>query len=178
MSTSTPIYAKKCVAMWDWDMANRNYLASDLEVLKKRLTTASRFDTTILDADSSIGKMVDNLMRALERDNQAWVLDQESKTVVDIMIKSIKLLGLQKSVQRQLALQRNKPLKSNVYRFLDWLRVQTAGYHLYAPVEDEKTSAPPERQPQHHRGHPSLDDLKAVLAAVVDLPAPRATQRE
>ncbi|RHZ41652.1 hypothetical protein DYB31_012854, partial [Aphanomyces astaci] len=52
-------------------------------------------------------------------------------------------LGLQKSVQRQLALQRTKPLKSNVYRFVDWLRVHTAGYHLYAPVEDEKTPAPP-----------------------------------
>ncbi|RLO12814.1 hypothetical protein DYB28_011748, partial [Aphanomyces astaci] len=94
----------------------------DLEVLKKRLTTAIRFDTTILDADSRIGKMLDNLMRALERDDQAWVLDQEGKT---------------------LALQRNKALKSNVYRFVDWLRVHTAGYHLYAPVEDEKTSAPP-----------------------------------
>ncbi|RLN89795.1 hypothetical protein DYB28_008872, partial [Aphanomyces astaci] len=115
----------------------------DLEVLKERLTTAIRFDTTILDADSRIGEMLDNLMRALERDDQAWVLDQEGKTVVDIMVKAIKPLGLQKSVQRQLALQRTKPLKSNVYRFVDWLRVHTAGYHLYAPVEDEKTSAPP-----------------------------------
>ncbi|RLO08856.1 hypothetical protein DYB28_013489, partial [Aphanomyces astaci] len=114
----------------------------DLEVLKKRLTTAIRFDTTILDADSRIGKMLDNLMRALERDDQAWVLDQEGKTVVDIMVKAIKPFGLQKSVQCQLALQRNKPLKSNVYRFVDWLHVHTAGYHLYAPVEDEKTSAP------------------------------------
>ncbi|RLO11868.1 hypothetical protein DYB28_008852 [Aphanomyces astaci] len=35
----------------------------------------------------------------------------------------------------------NKPLKSN--SSVDWLRVHTAGYHLYAPVEDEKTSAPP-----------------------------------
>ncbi|RHY90388.1 hypothetical protein DYB35_012395, partial [Aphanomyces astaci] len=87
--------------------------------------------------------MLDNLMRALERDDQAWVLDQEGKTVVDIMVKAIKPIGLQKSVQRQLALQRNKALKSNVYRFVDWLRVHTAGYHLYAPVEDEKTSAPP-----------------------------------
>ncbi|RLO06428.1 hypothetical protein DYB28_005861, partial [Aphanomyces astaci] len=62
----------------------------DLEVLKKRLTTAIRLDTTILDADSRIGKMLDNLMRALERDDQAWVLDQEGKTVVDIMVKAIK----------------------------------------------------------------------------------------
>ncbi|RQM27628.1 hypothetical protein B5M09_006803, partial [Aphanomyces astaci] len=78
-------------------------------------------------------------MRALERDDQAWVLDQEGKTVVDIMVKAIKPFGLQKSGQCQLALQRN----SNVYRFVDWLHVHTAGYHLYAPVEDEKTSAPP-----------------------------------
>ncbi|RLO03413.1 hypothetical protein DYB28_012861, partial [Aphanomyces astaci] len=87
-----------------------------------------------------VGKMLDKLMRALERDDQARVLDQEGKTVVVIMVKP---LGLQESVERQLALQRNKLLKSNVYRFVDWLRGHTAGYHLYAPVEDEKTSAPP-----------------------------------
>ncbi|RHY00487.1 hypothetical protein DYB36_013175, partial [Aphanomyces astaci] len=133
------VFTKKRVSMWD--IANRDYRGvteiawaawiskafeeepQDLEVLKKRLTTAIRFDITILDADSRIGKMLDNLMRALERDDQAWFLDQEGKTVVDIMVKAIKPLGLQKSVQRQLALQRNKALKSNVYRFVDWLRV-------------------------------------------------------
>ncbi|RHY21842.1 hypothetical protein DYB32_009694 [Aphanomyces invadans] len=61
----------------------------DLDVLKKRLTAAIRFDTTILDADSRIGKMLVNLMRALERDDQAWVLDQEGKTVADFMVKAI-----------------------------------------------------------------------------------------
>ncbi|RHY99229.1 hypothetical protein DYB31_015868, partial [Aphanomyces astaci] len=122
-------FIKKRVAMWD--MANRDYRGvtetewaawlskafeeehQDLEMLKKRLTTAIRFDTTILDADSRLGKMLDNLMQALERDDQAWVVDQEGKTVVDIMVKAIKPVGLQKSVQRQLALQHNKPLKSN-----------------------------------------------------------------
>ncbi|RLN95565.1 hypothetical protein DYB28_008688 [Aphanomyces astaci] len=71
------------------------------------------------------------------------MLGQEGKTVVAIMVMAIKQLDLQKSVQRQLALQRNKPLKSNVYRFVDWLRVHTAGYHSYVLVEDETTSAPP-----------------------------------
>ncbi|ETV69579.1 hypothetical protein H257_14713 [Aphanomyces astaci] len=59
------------------------------------------------------------------------------------MVKVISPLRLQKSVQRQLNLQRNKPLKPNVYRIIDWLRVHSAGYHLYALVENEKTSAPP-----------------------------------
>ncbi|RLO12240.1 hypothetical protein DYB28_011921, partial [Aphanomyces astaci] len=121
VSACIVVFAKKRVAMLD--MANRDYRSiteaewaawfskafeeepQDLEVLKKRLTTAIR--------------------------------------IVDIMVKAIKPFGLQKSVQRQLALQRNKPLKSKVYRFVDWLRVHTAGYYLYAPVEDEKTSAPP-----------------------------------
>ncbi|RHZ33907.1 hypothetical protein DYB31_012504 [Aphanomyces astaci] len=64
-------------------------------------------------------------------------------TVVDIMVKAIEPLGLLKLVQHQLALKRNMPLKSNVYRFVDCLRVHTARYHLYAPVEDDKISAPP-----------------------------------
>ena len=140
------VFTKKRVAMWD--LGNRDYRdvteaewaawfgkayeeePQDLEVHRKRLTAAIKFDTSILDADSRIGKMLDNLMRALERDDQAWVLDQEGKTVVDIMVKAIKPVGLQKSVQRQLALHRNKPLKTNVYRFVDWLRAHTAGYHI------------------------------------------------
>ncbi|ETV85672.1 hypothetical protein H257_02283 [Aphanomyces astaci] len=87
------VFTKKRVAMWD--MANRDYRGvantqwaawfskafeekpQDLEVLKKRLTTAIRFDTTILDADSQIGKMLDNLMQALERDDEAWDLEKE-----------------------------------------------------------------------------------------------------
>ncbi|KAF0760327.1 hypothetical protein AaE_003584 [Aphanomyces astaci] len=97
VSACMDVFTKKRVAMLD--MANRDYRGvtkafggepQDLEVLKKRLTTAIRLDTTILDADSRIGKMLDNLMRALERDDQAWVLDQEGKTVVDIMVKAIK----------------------------------------------------------------------------------------
>ncbi|RHY00868.1 hypothetical protein DYB36_012964 [Aphanomyces astaci] len=87
VSTRRDVFTKKRVAMWD--MANRDYRGvtktewaawfskafeekpQDLEVLKKRLTTAIRFDTTILDADSQIGKMLDNLMQALERGDEA-----------------------------------------------------------------------------------------------------------
>ncbi|RHY45528.1 hypothetical protein DYB34_009506, partial [Aphanomyces astaci] len=52
----------------------------DLEVLKKRLKTAIQFDTTILNAASRIGKMLDNLMRALERDDQAAKYDRKKAT--------------------------------------------------------------------------------------------------
>ncbi|KAH9121075.1 hypothetical protein AeMF1_007045, partial [Aphanomyces euteiches] len=82
-------------------------------------------------------------MKALERDDQTWVLEQEGKIVVDIMVKAIKPTTLQKSVVRQLAMNRNKPLKSDVFRFVEWLRVHTAGYQLYAPVDEEKPPAPP-----------------------------------
>ncbi|CAK4210672.1 unnamed protein product, partial [Aphanomyces euteiches] len=114
----------------------------DLEVLKKRLTSAIRFNTSILDADSRIEKMLEDLMKALERDDQTWILEQEGKIVVDIMVK-IKPTTLQKSVVRQLAMNRNKPLKSDVFRFVGWLRVHTAGYQLYGPADEEKPPAPP-----------------------------------
>jgi hypothetical protein len=109
VSACMEVFTKKRVALWD--MGNRDYREVteeewaawfgkayeeeplDLDVLKKRLTTAIKFDTNILDADSRIGKMLDNLMRALERDDQAWVLDQEGKTVVDIMVKAVKPSG-------------------------------------------------------------------------------------
>ncbi|RQM20347.1 hypothetical protein B5M09_013236 [Aphanomyces astaci] len=43
-------------------------------------------------------------MRALDRHDQAWVLDQEGKTVVDIMVKVIKPLGLKVDRQVQFKL--------------------------------------------------------------------------
>ncbi|RHY19785.1 hypothetical protein DYB28_002143 [Aphanomyces astaci] len=88
-SACIDVFTKKRVVMWD--MANHDYRditeakwaawfgkafeeePQDLEVLKKILTTAIRFDTTILDADSRIG--IDNLMQALERNDQASVVD-------------------------------------------------------------------------------------------------------
>ncbi|RHY85028.1 hypothetical protein DYB35_014015 [Aphanomyces astaci] len=72
VSSCRDVFTKKRVAMWN--MAKRDYRGvtntewaawfskafeeepQDLEVIKKRLTTAIRFDTTILDADSLIGK--------------------------------------------------------------------------------------------------------------------------
>ncbi|RLO03690.1 hypothetical protein DYB28_002699 [Aphanomyces astaci] len=96
VSTRRDVLTKKRVAMWD--MANRDYRGvtntewaawfskafeeepQDLEVLKKRLTTAIRFDTTILDADSQIGKMLDNLMQALERDDEAPKYERKKGT--------------------------------------------------------------------------------------------------
>ncbi|RHZ28685.1 hypothetical protein DYB37_012805, partial [Aphanomyces astaci] len=113
VSAYMDVFTKKRVAMWD--MANRDY----------RGVTEAEWASWF--------------SKVFEEEPQ----DLDVLKNFDIMVKAIKPLGLQKSVQRHQALQRNKPLKSNVYRFVDWLRVHTAGYHLYAPVEDDKTSAPP-----------------------------------
>ncbi|ETV74125.1 hypothetical protein H257_11090 [Aphanomyces astaci] len=56
------VFTKKRVAMWD--MAIRDYRGvTEADAPHERLTTAIRFDTTILDADSSFGKMIENLIR-------------------------------------------------------------------------------------------------------------------
>ncbi|RHY21155.1 hypothetical protein DYB32_010152, partial [Aphanomyces invadans] len=60
----------------------------DLDTLKRRLEATIRFDTKILDADSRVGMMLDDLMKALERDNQEWVLKDEGKVVVHLMVKA------------------------------------------------------------------------------------------
>ncbi|RHY77569.1 hypothetical protein DYB30_008029 [Aphanomyces astaci] len=41
------------------------------------------------------------------------------------------------------------PLKSNVYRFVDCLRVHTAGYHLYAPQWTSPAPAPEQGSRKH-----------------------------
>ncbi|CAK4858610.1 unnamed protein product [Aphanomyces euteiches] len=159
VSACMDVSTKKRLVMWTF--GNRDYRTideseweawfgkafdeepQDLEVLKKGLTSAIRFNTIILGADSRIEKMLEDLMKALERDDQTWVLEQEGKIVVDIMVKAMKPTTLQKSVICQLAMNRNKPLKSDVFRFVEWLRVHTAGYQLYAPVDEEKPPSPP-----------------------------------
>ncbi|KAH9093688.1 hypothetical protein Ae201684P_016312 [Aphanomyces euteiches] len=104
----------------------------DLDVLKRRLTSVVRFDTKILDAESRIGRMLDELMRALEQDHQEWVLTQEGKVVVDVMAKAIKPDALRIAVQKQLQLQKDKALKSDVFRFVNWLRQYAAGFQISA----------------------------------------------
>ncbi|ETV90141.1 hypothetical protein H310_15025 [Aphanomyces invadans] len=67
--------------------------------------------------------MLDELMKALERDNQEWILFGEGKDVVDLIVKDVVDLivkavrpsMLQSVVKKQIQLQRNKPLRMDVF---------------------------------------------------------------
>jgi hypothetical protein len=127
-----------------WFMEAADEDPVDLDVLRKRLTAVIRFDTRLMDANSRVGHMLDELMKALEQDHQEWVLYQEGKAVVDIMTKAIKPTALRDAVQKQMTLQRNKPLKTDVFRFVKWLRTYAAGYQMFFEIDDDvKSSAPP-----------------------------------
>ncbi|ETV92271.1 hypothetical protein H310_13336 [Aphanomyces invadans] len=102
----------------------------DLDVLKRRLTSAIRFDMKILDAESRVGRMLDDLMRVLEHDHQ----ERMGGAILPETLKS--------AVQKQLQLQRNKSLKSDVFRFVNWLRQFSAGFQLYVGLEEESVVAP------------------------------------
>ncbi|RHY10128.1 hypothetical protein DYB36_014186 [Aphanomyces astaci] len=90
------------------------------------------------DAESRVGRMLDELMRSLEQDHQEWVLHQEGKMVVEVMTKSIKPESLKTAVQKQ----RNKALKSDVFRYVNWLRTFAAGHQLYVGLDDESKPSP------------------------------------
>ncbi|KAF0760499.1 hypothetical protein AaE_003551, partial [Aphanomyces astaci] len=124
----------------------------DLDVLKQRLQRAIRFDTKILDAESRVGRMLDELMRSLEQDHQEWVLHQEGKMVVEVMTKSIKPESLKTAVQKQLQLQRNKALKGDVFRYVNWLRTFAAGHQLYVGLDDESKPSPAAKPVEAPRG--------------------------
>ncbi|ETV82810.1 hypothetical protein H257_04591 [Aphanomyces astaci] len=124
----------------------------DLDVLKQHLQRAIRFDTKILDAESLVGRMLDELMRSLEQDHQEWVLHQEGKMVVEVMMKSIKPESLKTAVQKQLQLQRNKALKSDVFRYVNWLRTFAAGHQLYVGLDDESKLSPAAKPVEAPRG--------------------------
>ncbi|RHZ08247.1 hypothetical protein DYB26_012551, partial [Aphanomyces astaci] len=96
--------------------------------------------------------MLDELMRSLEQYHQEWVLHQEGKMVVEVMTKSIKPDSLKTAVQKQLQLQRNKVLKSDVFRYINWLRTFAAGHQLYVGLDDEFKPSPAANPVEAPRG--------------------------
>ncbi|RQM28206.1 hypothetical protein B5M09_013088, partial [Aphanomyces astaci] len=83
----------------------------------------------ILDAESRVGRMLDELMRSLEQDHQGWT-----------------------AVQKQLQLQRNKTLKSDIFRYVNWLRTFAAGHQLYVGLDDESKPSPTAKTVEAPRG--------------------------
>ncbi|RHZ33110.1 hypothetical protein DYB37_012932, partial [Aphanomyces astaci] len=99
-------------------------------------TDASLCGRTVRHQDPRRRQSLDNLMKTLEADGQEWVIYQEGKLVVGIITKAIKPAPLQLAVTKQLQLHRNKVLKSDVFRYVKWLRQFAIGYQL--PVREEK----------------------------------------
>jgi len=48
--------------------------------------------------------------------------------IVTLMVKAVRPATLQKAVARQMLLQRNKPLKMDVFHFTKWLRTFAKGF--------------------------------------------------
>ncbi|RLO03102.1 hypothetical protein DYB28_013292 [Aphanomyces astaci] len=68
------------------------------------------------------------------------------------MTKSIKPESLKTAVQKQLQLQRNKALKSDVFRYVNWLRTFAAGHQLYVGLDDESKPSPAAKLVEAPRG--------------------------
>ncbi|ETV67396.1 hypothetical protein H257_16374 [Aphanomyces astaci] len=72
--------------------------------------------------------------------------------VVEVMTKSIKPESLKTAVQKQLQLQRNKALKNDVFRYVNWLRTFAAGHQLYVGLVDEPKPSPAAKSVEAPRG--------------------------
>ncbi|CAK4740938.1 unnamed protein product, partial [Aphanomyces euteiches] len=57
------------------------------------------------------------------------------------MAKAIKPDALRIAVQKQLQLQKDKALKSDVFRFVNWLRQYAAGFQMYVGLDETPTPA-------------------------------------
>ncbi|RHZ42645.1 hypothetical protein DYB26_006357 [Aphanomyces astaci] len=125
-----------------------------MPTMKKRLYVAVQLDTKILDADNRVSRMLDNLMKTLEADGQKWVLHHEGKLVMEIITKAIKPAPLPLAVTKQLQLQRNKVFKSDLFRYVKWLRQLAIGYQLYGGMDEEKPSKPPAEEPRKGNSRP------------------------
>ncbi|RHY18084.1 hypothetical protein DYB32_010439 [Aphanomyces invadans] len=151
-------FTKRRVALWDF---NRPYdqIAESEWIAWFNMA----FEEEPHDLDSSrVSKMLDELMRALERDNQECILYEECKVVVDLMVKAVRPSMLQSAVKKQMQLQRNKPLRTDMFRFVRWLRTFAAGYQMYGGVEDEAKSSKPAKAPDSRVHAPKRPDEKRL----------------
>ncbi|RHY16010.1 hypothetical protein DYB32_010690 [Aphanomyces invadans] len=101
-----------------WMRLGYDVLPPDLDVIRARLRGSVKFDLTIVDVDSRVGKMLEGLIKTLGVDNQEWVVRDEGKMMAGIIIDAIKPDGLQEVVKEQIAMQRNKSLKTDVFKFV------------------------------------------------------------
>ncbi|KAF0751154.1 hypothetical protein AaE_006485, partial [Aphanomyces astaci] len=129
-----------------WFMEAHDEAPDELDALEKRLQVAVQFDTKILDADSRVSRMLDTdenprggrprvgvpSGRELDGGNH---LDENPRGGRPRV--AIKPALLQLAVTKQLQLQRNKVLKSDVFRYVNWLRQFVIGYQLYGGMDDE-----------------------------------------
>ncbi|RHY20668.1 hypothetical protein DYB32_009985 [Aphanomyces invadans] len=118
--------------------------------------------------------MLDDLIRVLEQDHQEWVLHQEGKRIVEVMARAIRPDTLKSAVQKQLQLQRNSALKSDVFHLVNWLWQFSAGFQLYVGLE-EASPAPPKLDTTDKGGRgKGKDGGRQVLA---DKSSRRSTNR-
>ncbi|KAF0719108.1 Aste57867_1285 [Aphanomyces stellatus] len=130
-------FAKRLIALFDFGKIHNDILEDEWLTW---FNSASEEDPQNLDVLRK--RLQDELLYVLEQDHQEWVLYQEGKMVVELMKQ----------------LQRNKPLKSDVFRFVRWLRVHTAGFQFVVGLEDDSKpsnpaapAAPPKPKDLQHR---------------------------
>ncbi|RHY16034.1 hypothetical protein DYB32_010685 [Aphanomyces invadans] len=164
-------YTKKRVAVWeldkmveeateaDWIASMHlgfDVLPSDLDAIKARLRGALKFDLSIVDVDSRL-------------DNQEWVLKEEGKMMVAVIVDAIKPAGLQDAVKEQIAMPRNKALKSDVIKFVRWLREYATTYQMFVKLRPDditplKANKPPTGAARASGGSPKSGQPPALEA--------------
>ncbi|ETV93022.1 hypothetical protein H310_12853 [Aphanomyces invadans] len=86
--------------------------------------------------------MLEGLMKTIELDNQEWVLHEEDKMMVSIMVNVIKPAGLQEAVKKEIAMHRKKKLITDVFKFVRWLRECATTYQMFVKLRPEDCNLP------------------------------------
>ncbi|RHY23197.1 hypothetical protein DYB32_009281, partial [Aphanomyces invadans] len=105
--------------------------------LKDRIRAAIVFDLTIADVDSRISKMIEDMMKVIQKNNEEWVLKAEAKMMVGLITDAIRPASLKKKVKEVLGETHNNDLKKNVYGFVQWLREYATSYQGFVSLRPE-----------------------------------------
>ncbi|RHY26541.1 hypothetical protein DYB32_007512 [Aphanomyces invadans] len=118
--------------------------------LKDRIRAAIVFDLTIADVDSRISKVIEDMMKVIEKNNEEWVLKAEAKMMVGLITDAIRPAGLKEKVKEVLGKTHNKDLKKNVNDFVQWLREYATSYQRFVSLRPESIN--PTKTPKGNAG--------------------------
>lgn len=94
----------------------------DFDNVKSIINNRLRIGMRWTDTNSCVSKLVHEMYQILEQENMEWMVEGESKKIVNYLIDVLGFGQFQRIIRNGMAREVNKPLFKNAVSFIFWLR--------------------------------------------------------